>query len=59
MNHHQFHVGGYCQTVESDRLKVHDSECAANQGKLSGAPHHPPRAEKKNGKDHMDIREVD
>lgn len=50
MNHHQFHVGGYCQTVQSDRLKVHGSECAANQGKLSGAPHHPPRAEKKMAK---------
>lgn len=47
MNHHQFHVGGWCQTVQSDRLKVHDSECVANQGKLSGSPHRPPRAEEK------------
>lgn len=50
MNHHQFHVGGWCQTVLSDRLKVRDSVCAANQGKLSGSPHHPPQAEEKNVK---------
>lgn len=47
MNHHQFHVGGWCQTVLSDRLKVRDSVCAANQGMLSGSPHHPPQAEEK------------
>lgn len=49
MNHRQFHVGGWCQTVQSDRLKVHDSECAASQGTLSGSPHHrpPPPAEEK------------
>lgn len=45
MNHHQLRVGGWCQTVQSDRLKVHDSECAANQGKLSESPHHLPLAE--------------
>lgn len=45
MNHHQLHVGGWCQTVQSDRPKVHGSECAANQGKLSGSPRRPPQAE--------------
>lgn len=56
MNHHQFHVGGWCQTVLSDRLKVRDSVCAANQGMLSGSPHHPPQAEEKNVKKKLKIR---
>lgn len=47
MSHHQLHVGGCFQTGESDRPKVRGSECAANQGKLSGSLPHSPVAEEK------------
>lgn len=47
MNHRHFHVGGQCQSEESDTPRVHDSLCAANQGKLSGLLHLLPQAKKR------------